>query len=148
MSEPDVIQAPDAQATNAQAPNAQAPDPHAPIRHGPPTFDGIRELDSNPPRVWTVIYIVSAIAAVWILFAYPAIPFFGGASRGWYKWSARASLTEAAAKSEASRPDIQLRFEQASLEQAEADPDLRAYAVAAGHAAFGQNCAACHGSAG
>lgn len=138
MSEPDVVEV---------APAAVQVAPEQ-IRHGPPTFDGIRELDSNPPRVWTLIYVVSALAAVWLLVFYPAIPWFGGATRGWYGWGTRASLTEAVAKSEANRPDIQIRFEQASLEQAEADPDLRAYAVAAGHAAFGQNCAACHGSAG
>ena len=40
---------------------------------------------------------------------------------------------------------LQARFELASIEQAEADPEMKAYALAAGHATFGENCAACHG---
>ena len=33
-------------------------DPHSPLRHTLPTFDGISELDSSPPRVWTYIYLL------------------------------------------------------------------------------------------
>jgi hypothetical protein len=47
-------------------------DPHSPLRHTLPTFDGIRELDSSPPRVWTYIYLLCFLSAVWIWIAYPA----------------------------------------------------------------------------
>jgi cytochrome c oxidase cbb3-type subunit 3 len=120
-------------------------DPHAPERHGPPTFDGIRELDSNPPRLWTYLYLLCFGAAVWLVVAYPAIPWFSGATTGVFEWSSRAELSEAVERAEAAAPDVARRFAAASLEEAEADPALRAYAIAGGHAAWGQNCAPCHG---
>ena len=49
--------------------SAAEEDPNAPERRGPPTFDGIRELDSNPPRLWTYIYLLCFGAAVWVLVA-------------------------------------------------------------------------------
>lgn len=122
--------------------------PLAPERNGPLSFDGIREMDRNPPRIWTVIYVVTALAAVWLLVAYPAIPYFSGASKGVFEWSSRANLAAASADAEANPNSLQARFEQASIAQAEADPALKAYAVAAGSATFGENCAACHGRAG
>jgi cytochrome c oxidase cbb3-type subunit 3 len=135
-------------------PHAPAPplppnvDPLAPERHGPLSFDGIRELDTNPPRIWTVIYITSALAAIWLVVAYPAIPLLSGTTHGVFEWGSRASLTAAAQKAEANPTDIQVRFAQASVEQAEADPLLKEYALAAGRAAFGENCAGCHGREG
>lgn len=123
-------------------------DPNAAERHTLPSFDGIREMDSNPPRVWTVVYITTAIAALGLIVAYPAIPFFSGETKGVFGWSSRTELERSVQRTEAAPPGIQARFEQASLEEAEADPALRAYAIAAGHAAFGQNCSACHGRQG
>ena len=124
-------------------------DPLAPERHGPLSFDGIRELDSNPPRVWTIIYVTTALAAIWLVVAYPAIPWLtSSATSGYAHWSSRALLVEAAQRADANPVGIQARFEQATIAQAEADPALKAYAVAAGHAAFGENCAACHGREG
>lgn len=128
---------------------AAAQNPAAPERHGPLSFDGIRELDSNPPRVWTVVYITTFLAALLLVAAYPAIPFLSGSnSRGVFHWSSRAALERSVQGAEKAVPPMQARFEQASLETAEADPDLRAYALAAATATFGQNCAACHGREG
>lgn len=128
--------------------SAAEKDPNAPERHGPPTFDGIRELDSNPPRLWTYLFLLCCGAAVWLLVAYPAIPWLSGASTGVFGWSSRNELAGSVERAEAAAPDIARRFAVASLEEAEADPALRAYAVAGGHAAWGQNCAPCHGKDG
>ena len=135
--------------TPPPAPHAAATDPNAPERYGPLSFDGIRELDSNPPRVWTVIYVTCFLAALVVLGAYPAIPFLsGGNSRGMLQWSSRADLERSVRAAEKAAPPIQARFEAASLEAAEADPELRGYAIAAASATFGQNCAGCHGREG
>jgi cytochrome c oxidase cbb3-type subunit III len=120
-------------------------DPNAPERHGPPTFDGIRELDSNPPRIWTYVYIVTFGAAIWLFVAYPAIPWFSGATTGVFDWSSRADLARAVNRADAAAPDVAQRFAAAGIEDIEADPALRAYAIAGGHAAWGTNCAPCHG---
>jgi cytochrome c oxidase cbb3-type subunit 3 len=122
-------------------------DPNAPERHALPSFDGIRELDSNPPRTWTVVYLTTLIAALGLLVAYPAIPFLhGGNSQGTFGWSSRAELATTVDRAATREPAIQARFAAADLAEAERDPALRAYAIATGAAAFGQNCAACHGT--
>lgn len=123
--------------------------PDAPERHGPLSFDGIRELDSSPPRVWTVVYLTTFLAALWLLVAYPSLPWFshGGEQGrvGVLGWTSRASLGADAERAAEQRPPVQVRFAAASYGEIEADPELRAYAVAAGAAAFGTNCAGCHG---
>lgn len=127
-------------------------DPNAPERHGPLSFDGIRELDSNPPRIWTVIYVTTFIACLWVLVAYPSIPFLshgGDSSRvGLLGWGSRAALVVDAGRAAAQEPSIQGRFERASYTEIEADPALRGYAVAAATSAFATHCAACHGREG
>lgn len=127
-------------------------DPTAPERHGPLSFDGIRELDSSPPRVWTVIYLTTFLASLWLIVAYPSIPWLshGGEQGqvGLLGWSSRAALKASTERAATQEPGIQGRFERASYAEIEADPELRGYAVAAGAAAFGTNCAACHGRGG
>jgi cytochrome c oxidase cbb3-type subunit III len=123
-------------------------DPNAPERNVPPSFDGIREMDSNPPRLWTYIYFLTFGASIWLLVAYPAIPWFSGATRGAFDWSSRADLSASVQRAEATAPPVAHRFAEASLEEVEADPALREYAVAGGHAAWGQNCQPCHGREG
>jgi cytochrome c oxidase cbb3-type subunit III len=123
-------------------------DPHSPLRHTLPTFDGIRELDSSPPRVWTYIYLLCFFAAVWIWVAYPAWPWFGGATKGVLGWNSRGDLPRVVELAETNAPAIAKRFAAASWEEVEADPALRTYGAAAGRGLFGQNCAPCHSSDG
>jgi cytochrome c oxidase cbb3-type subunit 3 len=126
-------------------------DPHAPDRHGPLSFDGIRELDSKPPRIWTVIYITTILAALGLVVAYPSIPWLHRGEAGpvgLLGWSSRADLATAAARADDEALPIQARFAAASYDEIEADPALRGYATAAGAAAFGTNCAGCHGRQG
>ncbi len=51
-----------------------------------------RELDSNPPRLWTYIFWLTSGAAIWLFVAYPAIPWFSGPTAGVFEWSSRADL--------------------------------------------------------
>jgi cytochrome c oxidase cbb3-type subunit III len=124
-------------------------DPNAPERHGPLSFDGIRELDSNPPKVWTVVFLTTVLASLWLFVAYPSIPWLshGGEQGqvGLLGWTSRASLVADAERAAATEPDLQRRFEAASYAEIEADPALRRFGDAAGAAAFGTHCAACHG---
>lgn len=123
-------------------------DPHSPLRQTLPTFDGIRELDSSPPRVWTYLYLLTFFASIWIWVAYPAWPWFGGHTRGVLGWNSRADLPVAVERAEASLPPIARRFAAASWEEIAADPELQRYGAAAGRGAFGQQCAPCHGQDG
>ncbi|PHK93495.1 cytochrome-c oxidase, cbb3-type subunit III [Pseudoroseomonas rhizosphaerae] len=128
-------------------PGGPAPerDPHSPLRNALPEFDGIRELDSSPPKVWTYLYLLTFLASLWLWFAYPAWPWFGGATRGYFEWSSRAELSRAVEQAEAGAPPIARRFAAASWDEINADPELRGYGAAAGRGLFGENCAPCHG---
>jgi cytochrome c oxidase cbb3-type subunit 3 len=120
-------------------------DPTSPLRHTLPSFDGIRELDSSPPRIWTYLYLLTFFSALWLWVAYPAWPWIGGYTRGILGWNSRGDLPRIAAIAEANAPDVAKRFAAASWDQIAADPALVRYGAAAGRGAFGQQCAPCHG---
>jgi cytochrome c oxidase cbb3-type subunit 3 len=61
-------------------------------------------------------------------------------------WSSRKEVGEELAVSRAALAVHLKGLESASLEQIKADPNLLKVARAAGKAAFGDNCAACHGA--
>ena len=111
-------------------------------------WDGIRELDNPLPRWWLwIFYITIAIAVVmWVL--YPAWPGITGYTRGILGQSDRVEVTQQLAALQAQRGAQGARLQGATLQQIEADPTMRAYAVNVGRSIFGDNCATCHGVAG
>ena len=111
-------------------------------------WDGIRELDNPLPRWWLWVWWASiAVAAVyWVLM--PAWPGVSGYTRGILGQSDRAAVAGELAGLKTLRDVQGARLRDASLEQIEADPELQAYALAAGQAVFGDNCATCHGAGG
>ncbi len=120
-------------------------DPRSPLRHTLPSFDGIRELDSSPPRIWTYLYLLTFFASVWIWVAYPSWPWFGGNTPGLLGWNARRDLPVAVERAEARAPEVAKRFAAAGWAEIAADPALQRYGAAAGRGAYGQLCAPCHG---
>lgn len=111
-------------------------------------WDGIKELDKPLPRWWLYIfYATIAIAVVmWVL--YPAWPGVRSYTHGLLNTSDRADVTQEIAALKTSRQGLNERLLAASLDGIAADPTLNAYALAAGEAAFGDNCATCHGVGG
>ncbi|MBC6983768.1 cytochrome-c oxidase, cbb3-type subunit III [Caulobacter sp. 17J80-11] len=111
-------------------------------------WDGIRELDNPLPRWWLwVWYATIAWALVyWVLM--PAWPGISGYTRGLIGQSDRADVAAELSRQKAERGVIGAKLLAATPEQIERDPELQAYALAAGQAAFGDNCATCHGSGG
>lgn len=111
-------------------------------------WDGIRELDNPLPRWWLwIMYASIAVAIVyWILM--PAWPGLRGYTRGALHQSDRAAVVGKLAELKTLRGVQAARLTNASLEQIERDPELQAYALTAGQAVFGDNCATCHGVGG
>jgi len=111
-------------------------------------WDGIKELDTPLPRWWLWIFYGTVIFALiyWVL--YPAIPLPGGATRGLLHDSARAKVASDIAALKKARGAESAELAGASLEAIEADPSMRAYAMAVGQSIFGDNCATCHGTGG
>jgi cytochrome c oxidase cbb3-type subunit 3 len=111
-------------------------------------WDGIRELDTPLPRWWLwVFYATIAFSAVWVVL-YPAIPGISSYTRGILGYDQRERLAESIATAREARSTWVSAIESTPLEEIAADPDLMAFAMAGGRAAFADNCAPCHGQGG
>ncbi|MFS2319062.1 cytochrome-c oxidase, cbb3-type subunit III [Maricaulis sp. D1M11] len=117
-------------------------------------WDGIKELDTPLPRWWLWIFYGTIVWAVIYMIFMPAIPGLPGMSadgdhsRGLRNHSERANVAIAMEALHDSRAEGFARLEGASIAQIENDPSLLGFVLAAGEAAFGDNCATCHGSGG
>lgn len=112
-------------------------------------WDGIQELNNPLPRWWLILFWACvAIAVVYWIFmpAWPALPGFQGYTHGLTNNSERRNVDRDIAVLKASRAVYADRLANASLKEIEDDPALLQFALAAGEAAFGDNCATCHGS--
>ena len=111
-------------------------------------WDGIRELNTPLPRWWLwLFYLTIAFAFVyWIV--YPAWPLVSGYTSGVLGYTNRGRVAEDVAAGQAARMQFAAGLEKASLAEIAADPKLTEIALAEGKAAFGDNCAPCHGSGG
>jgi cytochrome c oxidase cbb3-type subunit 3 len=111
-------------------------------------WDGIRELDTPLPRWWLwVFYATIAFSAVWVVL-YPAIPGISTYTRGILGYNQRERLAESIATAREARSTWVSAIESTPLEEIAADPELMAFAMAGGRAAFADNCAPCHGQGG
>ena len=78
----------------------------------------------------------------------PAWPTINGYTHGLLNHSQRDSVTAAVNDLKRARAARETVLANASLEQIQADPKLLQFAMAEGKAAFGDNCAGCHGAGG
>lgn len=109
-------------------------------------WDGIQELNNPLPRWWLFIFYASIIWSIGYWIAMPAWPLVTSYTQGMLNWSQRARVTAELNEIEAGRDPIKAQLIAASLPEIEQDPDLLTFALASGKAAFGDNCAPCHGS--
>ncbi|MBO4221456.1 cytochrome-c oxidase, cbb3-type subunit III [Bradyrhizobium neotropicale] len=111
-------------------------------------WDGIKELNTPLPRWWVLTFYATIIWAIGYWVVYPAWPLLGSHTNGLINYSSRADVGVELANLEKIRGDKMVALGAASLEDIEKDPGLLALARARGKAAFGDNCAPCHGSGG
>lgn len=116
-------------------------------------WDGIKELDTPMPRWWLIVFYITIIWSVWYWIVYPAWPTLSGEGErggtvGSQEWTQYKQLAESQAEINARRAQYQGRFDAASFDQVATDEALYAFALAGGKAAFGDNCATCHGTGG
>jgi cytochrome c oxidase cbb3-type subunit 3 len=111
-------------------------------------WDGIKELDTPSPAWWLyTLYATIAWGLVWVIL-YPAIPWFGGATRGLTGWVAREAITEEMAAASAAHAPMLERIRAVPITALLDDATLRDYALAGGRVAFANNCQPCHGAGG
>jgi len=111
-------------------------------------WDGIRELDTPMPRWWVSVFIGTIVWALGYWVVYPAWPGIASYTHGLLNHSQRDEVTANVAALKAARADREHALSNASLAQIQSDPQLQQFAMAEGKAAFGDNCAPCHGSGG
>ena len=109
-------------------------------------WDGIKELNTPLPRWWVMMFYATIVWAVGYWVVYPAWPMISGHTSGWFGYSTRAQVRVELADLEKLRGEKAAGLATASLSNIEQDPSLLALARARGKAAFGDNCAPCHGS--
>jgi cytochrome c oxidase cbb3-type subunit 3 len=111
-------------------------------------WDGIKELNTPLPRWWVLTFYATIIWAIGYWVVYPAWPLLWSNTTGLLHYSSRADVGVELAYLEKIRGDKMVALGAASLEDIEKNPALLALARARGKAAFGDNCAPCHGSGG
>ena len=111
-------------------------------------WDGIRELNTPLPKWWLYILYATIVWAIGYIIVYPAIPLISNHTPGILGWSSRAAVTDELMQLKQQRAPMTLALDKASFAEIAKDDRLRTFALAQGRAAFGDNCAACHGAGG
>lgn len=111
-------------------------------------WDGIRELNTPLPRWWINIFYACIVWSIGYMIVYPAWPLVNDFTRGVIGYSSRQDLANDLAALNAMRAKQSAGLDTASVDDIAKNPDLRRIALAQGKAAFGDNCAPCHGTGG
>jgi cytochrome c oxidase cbb3-type subunit 3 len=108
-------------------------------------WDGIKELNKPLPKWWIYVFYATIIWSVGYWIAYPAWPLLSGYTKGVLNYSQRERVMQSIETARAAQATSNEAIAKSSLAEINASPDLLQFAVAGGRAAFGDNCAPCHG---
>ncbi|MBZ6075358.1 cytochrome-c oxidase, cbb3-type subunit III [Microvirga puerhi] len=112
------------------------------------SWDDIQELNNPLPRWWLWTFYATIAWAVAYCVAYPAWPLISSYSKGVLGWHSREAIETDLASLKSQRAGMTEKLSRTPLEKVAEDPELFAFARAQGKAAFGDNCAPCHGAGG
>ena len=109
-------------------------------------WDGLKELNNPLPRWWLYTFYATIVWAVFYWIAMPAWPLVQSYTTGVLGASQREQSLMALEKGISERNVAARGLIDASLEDIRSTPAMLEFALASGRAAFGDNCAPCHGS--
>lgn len=113
-------------------------------------WDGIKELNNPLPKWWLYTWFACCLWAFAYWVVMPAWPYIANgewtSTRGYIGYTQRESVTTELAAVQAGRADEMAQITSSSLEDIARSDQLMELALAGGKAAFGDNCAPCHGS--
>lgn len=111
-------------------------------------WDGLKELNNPLPKWWLYVFYATVVWAViyWVL--YPSWPLVSSYTKGVLGANQREEAIAAYDKGVADRSQFADKIVATSLEDITKDQELLQFALANGQAAFGDNCAPCHGAGG
>ena len=107
--------------------------------------DDLKELNKPLPRWWLYTFYACILWAIGYWIAYPAWPLLNDYSRGVLGYSSRDDVRRMVEDGKAAQAQFRGKLEKTPLAEVSAKPDLMRFASASGAAAFGTNCAPCHG---
>lgn len=105
-------------------------------------WDGLKELNNPLPRWWVWVWLVTIVYSIWYVVVYPMWPTIGGSK----DYTQYKELAQSQGEILARQKAYLDRFKGATLHDIMQDPELYAFALAGGKAAFKENCATCHGT--
>lgn len=109
-------------------------------------WDGIKELNTPLPKWWLIVFYACIAWSIGYYVLYPAIPLGTTHTQGILGYSSRQELTRALETVAAERAQWTDQLAAVEVSEIPARAELFEVAVAGGAAAFGVNCAPCHGS--
>jgi len=108
-------------------------------------WDGITELNKPLPKWWLWTFYATIVWAIGYWLLMPAWPLVSSYSKGLLGYSQRERLAEQVAEAKVAKSDYRDKIAALDLAAINNDPELLSFALAGGEAAFGDNCAPCHG---
>ena len=109
-------------------------------------WDGdLKELNKPLPRWWLYTFYATIVWAVGYWVAYPAWPLANDYTRGMLGYSQRAEVMREVEAGRKAQEGFRKELAATSLADVRKKPELLRFATAIGAAAFGTNCAPCHG---
>ena len=111
-------------------------------------WDGIKELNTPLPRWWVWTFYATIIWSIGYWIVYPAWPLISSHTTGLFNYSTRADVAVELGNLAKIRGEKMVKLASTPLVDIPKDPALLALARASGKAAFGDNCAPCHGTGG
>jgi cytochrome c oxidase cbb3-type subunit 3 len=108
-------------------------------------WDGIEELNKPLPRWWLYVFYITIVWAIGYWLLMPAWPLVSSYTNGLLGYSSRGTVDEQLEEAKARQAVYRQKIAMSDLAAISADPELLRFALAGGEAAFGDNCAPCHG---
>lgn len=108
-------------------------------------WDGITELNKPLPKWWLWTFYACIVWAIGYWLLMPAWPLVASYTKGLLGYSQRGTVAAELDEAKAAKAEFRQRIAASDLAAVNADPELLRFALAGGEAAFGDNCAPCHG---
>jgi cytochrome c oxidase cbb3-type subunit 3 len=108
-------------------------------------WDGIHELNKPLPKWWLWTFYATIVWAIGYWLLMPAWPLVSSYTKGLLGYSQRERVAEQLEVAKAAQAVYRQQIAKTDLDAIAAKPDLLGFALAGGEAAFGDNCAPCHG---
>jgi cytochrome c oxidase cbb3-type subunit 3 len=108
-------------------------------------WDGVQELNKPLPKWWLYVFYATIVWSIGYWLFMPSWPLFSSYTKGLLGYSQRANVAGQLEAARAAKAEYRAKIAASDLAAINADPELLRFALAGGEAAFGDNCAPCHG---